>query len=85
MADADERGRLESLADGILSALDGVAESLRGEPVVDDAIARAMGRSPPSGASSSGATTGSTSRRRSMRPPSPCCSSPTTASAASST
>lgn len=42
MADAGERGRLESLADGILSALDGVAESLRGEPVVDDAIARAM-------------------------------------------
>ncbi|OKH69190.1 glycerol acyltransferase [Mycobacterium sp. SWH-M1] len=42
MADAGERGRLESLADGILSALDGVAESLGGEPVVDDAIARAM-------------------------------------------
>jgi 1-acyl-sn-glycerol-3-phosphate acyltransferase len=42
VADADERGRLESLADGILSALDGVAESLGGEPVVDDAIARAM-------------------------------------------
>ncbi len=42
MADVGERGRLESLADGILSALDGVAESLRGEPVVDDAIARAM-------------------------------------------
>lgn len=42
MADAGERGRLESLADGILNALDGVAESLRGEPVVDDAIGRAM-------------------------------------------
>ncbi|MHA0288052.1 1-acyl-sn-glycerol-3-phosphate acyltransferase [Mycobacterium sp. C3-094] len=41
VADA-ERGRLESFADGILSALDGVAESLGGEPVVDDAIARAM-------------------------------------------
>lgn len=42
MADAGERGRLESLADGILNALDGVAESLGGEPVVDDTIARAM-------------------------------------------
>ncbi|MEW5810072.1 MAG: 1-acyl-sn-glycerol-3-phosphate acyltransferase [Actinomycetota bacterium] len=44
MAAAEERGRpgLERLADGILSALDDVAESLRGEPVVDEAITRAM-------------------------------------------
>jgi 1-acyl-sn-glycerol-3-phosphate acyltransferase len=36
------RGGLENLADGMLAALDDIAESLRGEPVVDDAIGRAM-------------------------------------------
>jgi len=39
--DSGRRG-LEKLADGMLAALDDIAESVRGGPVVDDAIAVAM-------------------------------------------